>query len=66
MSAIVTLPCWYCHKRTTLDVTDAQIARYRAGDLVQNVFPHWSPERRELLKTGVHPACWNELFGDPT
>lgn len=32
---------------------------------VQDIFPHWPNEDRELLITGTHEECWNRLFAHP-
>lgn len=46
-----------------LDVTEEQIARHAAGELVQDVFPHLNAEEREFLITGMTPAEQKEIFG---
>lgn len=45
-----------------LDVTPAQLARWRSGELVQNVFPHLTPEEREFLITGMVPGEQDEMY----
>ena len=52
-------------KTTTrhLNVTNEQIERWQKGELIQEVFPHLSPEDREFLKTGITTREWQELFG---
>ena len=45
----------------TLD--NDKLARYKAGELVQRVWPEMSRDERELLITGTHPACWSAMFG---
>ncbi len=45
----------------TLD--NDKLARYKAGELVQRVWPEMSTDERELLITGTHPACWSAMFG---
>lgn len=34
----------------------------QSGNLIQNVFPDMSPDRREFLISGITPAEWEELF----
>lgn len=46
-----------------LPVTEAEIARWQGGELIQNVWPHLSPSDREFIKTGVTKEEWNEAFG---
>lgn len=47
-----------------LPVTAEQISRWQNGELVQNVFPHLSPDQREFLMTGVTKEEWAAAFGD--
>jgi hypothetical protein len=49
----------------TLDVaiTEEQLRAYENGALVQDAFPHLSPEEREFLMTGITPEEWEENFG---
>lgn len=47
-----------------LNVTEAQLNRWEAGELVQNVFPDLSPDDREFLMTGVTAEEWAEFVGD--
>ena len=34
--------------------------------LVQDAFPHFTPEQREFLISGSTPEEWNELFSEET
>ena len=36
-----------------LDVTNQQLERWRAGELIQNVMPQLTPAEREFIITGV-------------
>jgi hypothetical protein len=47
-----------------LNVTEAQLGRWEAGELIQNVFPDLSPDDREFLMTGVSKEEWAEFVGD--
>ena len=47
-----------------LNVTEAQLGRWEAGELIQNVFPDLSPDDREFLMTGVTAEEWAEFVGD--
>jgi uncharacterized paraquat-inducible protein A len=48
-----------------LPVTLEQLARFHAGVLIQEVFPHLDAGQREFLLTGVTPQEWKEHVGDP-
>jgi hypothetical protein len=48
-----------------IDVTQQQLDNYYyMGYLVQQAFPHLSPEEREFIKTGITPEEWDDMFGD--
>jgi hypothetical protein len=64
MFMLITPPCIECHKTSNVEVTAEQEKRFHSGEFVQNVFPDWSPEKRELLITGTHPECWDKIFPD--
>ena len=43
-----------------LDVTNQQLQRWRAGELIQNVMPKLTPSEREFIITGVTDEEWQE------
>ena len=43
-----------------LPITEAQIDAWKNGTLIQNAFPHLSPDQREFLQTGMSPEEWDE------
>ena len=45
-----------------LDITQAQIDRYSAGEFVQVVFFNLSAGEREFIKTGITPEEWDNLM----
>jgi hypothetical protein len=51
-----------CHTMD-LPITEAELNRWRGGELIQNVWPTLSPSNREFIKTGVTAEEWNETFG---
>lgn len=59
-----TKPCIQCHYPSSVAVDEDALRRWQSGTLVQDAFPHWTPEMRELLITGIHPECWDQMFGD--
>lgn len=62
----VTPRCPMCGKTQTIELTDdeaVQLVRWQCKELlIQNAFPDWLPDKREMLMTGIHPKCWDELF----
>jgi hypothetical protein len=46
-----------------INVTEEQVNRWEAGELIQDVMPNLSADDREFLMTGSTPDEWNEAFG---
>lgn len=56
-------PCAWCGKTASIELTEAQIASFESGvGYIQDRLPDVSAEDREILITGTHPACWDEMF----
>ena len=50
--------------RMAIQVTEAQIAAWQGGELIQNAMPNVSADEREFIKTGITPEEWENTFGD--
>lgn len=62
---LVDTKCPHCNKITVLEMTDEQYDEYCLGrKYIQDIFPDWSPGKREMLITGICPDCWNKIFKD--
>jgi len=59
---LVTQACPLCQRTSTLYVGKAEYDRWQAGAHVQNAFPAMPAPDRELLITGTHSKCWDEMF----
>ena len=46
-----------------LNITQEQYNRWQAGEHIQNVMPHLSPDEREFLISGCTAEDWEKLFG---
>lgn len=57
-----TRACLNCGKPSLLSLNREQVEAWQKGMLIQEAFPELSKEEREVLKTGIHPKCWKELF----
>ena len=64
MAQVTTRPCIGCGEVSTLQVDDLALESYRSGALAQDAFPEWTNAQREVLISGTHPACWDELFAE--
>ena len=47
-----------------IPVTDKQLERWQAGELIQNAMRDVSADDREFLMTGITPEEWAETFGE--
>ena len=52
-----------------IGLDDADVQRYVNGELVQNVWPNFTEDDREVLigwRTGFYacPRCWDKIFSD--
>jgi hypothetical protein len=48
-----------------LPVTIQEMARYKAGWLLQDAFPNLAPPLREFIRTGITPDEWTTHIGVP-
>lgn len=47
-----------------LDITQDQLDRFEAGELVQKVFPHLTAPEREFLLSGITQDEWDAYFSN--
>jgi hypothetical protein len=47
-----------------LPVTQEELDSWKNGRLVQEVFPHLTPDQRQFLISGVTAEEWEKAFGD--
>lgn len=59
---VKTPPCMQCGEASELEVDEAKYSAWQTDTKIQHAFPDWSADQRELLMTGTHPKCWDELF----
>lgn len=64
MIEVVTPTCVGCGDRAVFTMTEAELSRYHAGEHVQRIFPHWSPEDRERLISGTCSDCWKAMWAE--
>jgi hypothetical protein len=55
--------CIHCGKPARVEVYKTQFDAWRAGMLAQNAFYDKSADEREMIISGTHPKCWDEMFG---
>jgi len=55
--------CIKCGSTTNIAVEQDDLKRYMNKEgLVQEIFPYLSSDERELIISGICPACWNKIF----
>lgn len=59
---VMTRACPMCSEPSYLDVDEDGLLRWEGGHYIQDAFPELTAEQRELLMTGFHPKCWDEVF----
>lgn len=59
-----TPECMFCGATSILTLESNSLKAYRNGTYVQDAFPHESADVREMIKTGIHPKCWDDNLGD--
>jgi hypothetical protein len=58
-----TQPCMGCNKREKLTIPKAGYDAWIVeGEYIQVALPDLTPEERELILTGIHPKCWDDMF----
>ena len=61
---ITTPSCCVCGKTTSVDVDRDRYMQWRFGMLIQSAFPQMSDDDRELLISGTHAKCWENLYAE--
>lgn len=61
---VKTPPCIVCDAPSIVELQRAEWVALQGGALIQEALPTRDADFRELVKSGTHPACWAEMFGD--
>ncbi len=61
---VTTKRCIWCKKSSKLKLDKDRYATWQSGVHVQTAFPSMSSDVRELLISGTHPNCWEEMYSD--
>jgi len=49
-------------RKKDIPVTQEQLDRWVAGELIQNAMPELTEDEREFIKTGATPEEWENVF----
>ena len=64
MTVFATRRCPVCYKTGTIMVDEKELFAYLRGEYVQVAFKSLTVPLREQIISGVHPKCWEEMFGN--
>lgn len=53
--------CPVCDCRSFIQVDLDPFIRWLNGEFIQDVWPELDAGQRELIKTGTHPDCWDQM-----
>ena len=59
---ILNNTCIHCGEDNQITLDAVALANWRNRELIQNVFSNLNYQQRELIQTGIHPECWNDMF----
>lgn len=55
--------CPICGHLNTINLEVDKFVRWvKERELIQIVWPEKTPAEREIIKTGIHQSCWDNLF----
>jgi hypothetical protein len=55
--------CFHCGGANKILVETEYLEKWYNGALIQEAFPNLTSNERELIQTGIHPECWDKMFG---
>lgn len=63
MKINVACSCPFCGTINLIKNVDFDaLVAWKNGALIQDVLPNLNPNEREMLKTGICPKCWDDMF----
>jgi hypothetical protein len=57
-----TPECVVCGVSSDLQLDEEKLIQWHYGAHIQDVFSELTPSERELIVTGTHDECWDQLF----
>lgn len=59
---IGTNRCMHCGGKNHIMLYTTDLEKYANGDFIQDAFGYLNVHQRELIHTGIHESCWDEIF----
>lgn len=63
MTVYATRRCPVCFKTGSIMVNEDELFSYLRGNYVRDAFKSLTVPLREQIISGVHPECWESMFG---
>lgn len=54
--------CFHCNQENLIVLDFESLKLWKAGDFIQQAFSYLNVSQRELIQTGTHSECWNNMF----
>lgn len=64
MITFTTPPCQVCGDTSEMELDAERVREWQEGGHIQTIFPELTANQRELMVSGTHPKCWEELFAE--
>lgn len=64
MTVYATRRCPVCFKTGSIMVNEDELFSYLRGNYVRDAFKSLTVPLREQIISGVHPECWESMFGE--
>lgn len=58
----MNVTCQLCGETKTVNCTQEQYNKWKAGELIQRAMPNVPPDERELLISGTCGTCFDNMF----
>lgn len=58
------LPCIVCGKSSQMVVSIKGFIAWQKDTFIQDAFPELKADEREMLMTGIHSSCFNQIFDE--
>lgn len=60
---VTTKPCWICGQSSEVLMPHDSWIKWECKELhIDLAWPEGSAEDKQLIRTGIHPKCWDEEF----
>ena len=67
MVTVATKPCWICGQPSEIDMPYTVWVDWNLKDIhIEKAWPEGSATDKQLLRSGIHPTCWNEEYPEDT